>query len=116
MYETTPQQQSDLDRVIDVRTRAFAAVALGLVGVLGGGSIGTALGWLLFDYSLASVWMQTLPQAVVTAGFGMGAIGVALTAFTARDAVATPLVRVAILLGLIAGASAVLLVLATLLR
>ena len=87
------------------RTSAFLSLALGLLGALGGGVLGTATQWLFFTNDSA---FGGVPEAyavvsgAVPALFGVVAVVLGLRARGSDDALDAPLGTVGAVLGIVA--------------
>ncbi|MGH3348696.1 MAG: hypothetical protein ACRDO4_17080 [Nocardioides sp.] len=93
------------------RTRAFVAVALGLVGAMGGGAIGTGLQWLSFSLFDGDFFQEFI--GLVALGFGAASLWLA-AGVRSSDPVAVPARRAAQVLGVVAVVGGVLTVLGAL--
>ncbi|WP_426245725.1 hypothetical protein [Nocardioides sp. LHG3406-4] len=116
-YVSTPTGAVDADGQRQ-RFTAFLALALGILGALGGGVVGTAVQWLSF-----SVAQTSYPDgifAVLMGGvpviFGVVAIVLGMQASAARDPLDAPIGRVGATLGAVAVVGGVLYVVALLLE
>lgn len=90
---------------VDQRSRAFVALALGLLGALGGGVVAHTIQSIALLDGLGlggtDYLVVVLLQGLSAAALGGGAIVLA-RGVTALDAVATPAARAAVVLGVIA--------------
>ncbi|WP_101523314.1 hypothetical protein [Nocardioides houyundeii] len=106
MTDQSTQTVGSTDVVAD-RTRAFVAVAVGLVGALGGGSLSNALSALFSSRFLSDVmtegrlvWM--VPLGMLPALIGLVAVMLAVPLRRSPDPLTVPLATTAVVLGSLA--------------
>jgi hypothetical protein len=93
------------------RTRAFMALALALVGAMGGGALATGLQWLSFSLMDGDFVYELL--GLTSLAFGAAALWLA-AGVGSTDPVAVPTLRAAQVLGVVAVVGGLLTVLAAL--
>jgi hypothetical protein len=107
----SPPPASDAPDLTRERSRAFVALALGLVGAMGGGVVATSVAWLaviLFEDAFEGDFLaQVLFQGFVPGAFGVAALWLA-AGVRSSDPVAVPAARAAQVLAAVALAGAVL--------
>ena len=110
MSEDHPNGPATADVTPD-RTRAFVALALGLVGATGGGALATGLQWLSYSLMDGDYFYEAL--ALMSLAFGAAALWLA-AGVRSTDPVAVPAQRAAQVLGVVAVVGGLLTALAAL--
>jgi hypothetical protein len=108
MSEHHPSGPAAAD-VTPERTRAFTALALGLVGAMGGGALATGLQWLSFSLFDGDFVYEV--AGLISLAFGAAALWLA-AGVRSTDPVAAPAQRAAQVLGVVAVVGGLLTVLA----
>jgi hypothetical protein len=104
-YDARIMQDSSTDQA--ARTRAFVGLGLALVGLMGGGMLGSAVFYLVLgttaDAGSYSMVAQGLPGLLL----GLAGAGLGWSASTTADPLAAPAGRAALVLGVLAALAAV---------
>jgi hypothetical protein len=113
---TTPDLL-DHEATVRARTHAGVALALGVLGLMGGGIFAQALQWIFIDVFTDDGWIQAaVMSAAVPAALGAAATVLGHAASQGQDPVSLLLGRIAKLLGLLTLVGSVLVLVAVVLN